>query len=147
VTKPTIDEIAALTPHILHEFGDRNRAMSGSVDFYKDDIDVKGDGTLWAMVEYEVDYDWTHEPGDRETPPVSDFDVVDVRVKGASFNTGDGDEVEIDPSQASRALVDYFWANNLDTDDVLADQIHERSESGSLDEPSPTAPMMFGMRR
>ena len=129
MAKPTIDEIARCIPHVLNEFGDQ--PYSGNVDFYKDEIDVKGDGALWAMAEYEVEYNWTHEAGDRLTPPTSDFDVVQVRVKNASFHTNEGDEVEVLPEQATKVLVDYFWANNLDRDPVLTDQIHE--QAGSAD--------------
>lgn len=132
--KPTIDEIARQIPHILEyrRFG-RNRAYSGVVDFYRDEMDIKGDGTLWAMAEFEVAYNWTHDPGDRDTPPISDFDVVEVDVKNANFNTDDGEEVEVAPEQAKRILVDYFWANDLQHDDVLADKVHDRADMGSYE--------------
>jgi len=124
--KPSIEDLARRMPHVLREFGEPG--YTGSVDFYKDEIDVKGDGTLWAMAEYEVEFNWTHDPGDRvSTPPVTDFDVARVRVKDASFFDSQGNKVEIHPEQAAKVLVGYFWRAGLDRDEVLADQVQEQA--------------------
>jgi hypothetical protein len=123
--RPTINEIARGIPCVLNEA--RGTAYSGNVEFYKDEIDVKGDGTLWAIAEYIVDYNWTYDPGDRETPPTSDYDVTDVHLVGAKFNTDDGEEVEVSAKRSTEILVDYFWRNQLESDSVLSDKIHEQA--------------------
>lgn len=138
--KPSIEQIAQQTPVLMEKgYGAvpvlSARGHSDTVDFYQDEIDIKGDGTLWAMAEYEVSYKWRHDSGsrDRPAPAEADYDVTDVRVKNAIFQTDDGEEVEIDPGAASRALVTYFWQQGLQDDLVLADQIHDEADAGSYE--------------
>ena len=124
--KPSINDIAQGISHILKE----DRAYSGAIGYPKDEIDVKGDGSLWAQANYEVAYNWTHSPGDRMTPAVTDFDVTEVRVVDATFYDNNGGEVEVGPDQANQVLVDYFWSHNLGEDEQLAELIDERSSEG-----------------
>lgn len=132
--RPSIEEIAARTPHLLVEgsiaqggnynIGARDSGpVPGNMLFQRDEIDVFGDGSVWASCTYQIEYTGSRSGGDRITPGATDFDISDVRVDGVELYDNRGNELNVPEGHPQwemieQALLSRFWEQDAHSDRV-----------------------------